>query len=233
VTTRVEKTVTFQSEDGVVIGGIVSPGAESGGPGVVLVPDSRHERDVYGTMAAELQGRGVTALRIDVRGRGASRGDVAYAHMGPLQRQRVALDVKGALNHLVAREEIDPDRLAVVAERDTAADAMTGGAGRVRAAVVLGAHPHSRLTTALAAAPTSVLGLVSADDRTGVRGTVDAYLAGTEDGSRLVVMHRQGFGATMLSTVPGREGPLENLIGAWLAARLGAAGGPDAPPGPA
>lgn len=233
MTSRAEETVTFQAADGAVIGGIVSPGAEPGSPGVVLVPDSRHERDVYTTVAADLQGRGVSALRIDLRGRGASRGDVAYARMGPLQRQRVALDVTAALDYLAAREEVDADRLAVVGERDTAADVVTGGAGRVRAAVVLGAHPHSRLTTALAAAPTPVLGLVSADDRTGVRGTVDAYLAGTEDGSRLVVLRRRGFGATMLSTAPGREGPLEGVIGAWLGARLGAAREPGFVPGPA
>ena len=233
MTTRAEEPVTFQAADGAVIGGIVTPAAQPGRPGVVLVPDSRHQRDVYTTMAADLQGRGMTALRIDVRGRGASRGDVTFARMGPLQRQRVALDVMAALDHLAAREEVDPDRLAVVGERDTAADAVTGGAGRIRAAVVLGAHPHSRLTTGLAAAPTPVLGLVSADDRTGVRGTVDAYLAGTEAGSRLVVLHRRGFGATMLSTAPGREGPLEGIIGAWLGARLGAARGPGFEPGPA
>ena len=188
--------------------------------GVALVPDSRHERDVYLTVADDLVRRGVCALRIDIRGRGASRGTKAYSDMGPMERRLVSRDVGACLDHLVAEAGVAADRLGLVAERDTAPDAVAGAVGRARVMALLAARAASRLTHALRQRPTPVLGVVSADDRDGVRGTVDAYLASSPLGSRLVVLHRRGFGATMLSTAPGPEGPLEALIGGWLAEQL-------------
>ena len=70
----------------------------------------------------------------------------------------------------------------------------------------------------------AVFGLVSKEDRDGLRATVDGYLAGTA-GSRLKVFSGLGFGTTMFSTRQFEHGdaePLEAMIATWLADRLGA-----------
>ena len=115
--------VAIAAADGWPIGGLLSmpDPATSEVPGALLVPASRHERDAYTAVAAALAQRGVASLRIDVRGRGASRGEMSYARMTPRQRQRVALDVVAAFEHLATVPGIDPRRLALGAEQDTAA----------------------------------------------------------------------------------------------------------------
>ena len=84
--------VAIAAADGWPIGGLLSmpDPATSEVPGALLVPASRHERDAYTAVAAALAQRGVASLRIDIRGRGASRGEMSYAWMTPRQRQRVA-----------------------------------------------------------------------------------------------------------------------------------------------
>jgi hypothetical protein len=192
----------------------------------VLVPGSRHERDAYTTLAAALAAAGVASLRIDVRGRGSSLGELAYARMGPGQRERVALDAAAALDTLAATPGIDTDRLAVVVEQDTAPDALTGVGTdhRLRAVVLLSARDARRVAGAVQ--QRAVFGLVSKEDRDGLRATVDAYLAGAPE-SRLEVFEGLGFGTTMFSTRQFEHGdaePLEAMIATWLADRLGAVG---------
>jgi dienelactone hydrolase len=189
-------------------------------PVVMMVPDSFHERDAYESLAAKLHATGFASLRLDIRGRGASRSDLSYARMGPEQRRLVALDVGSALDHLAQLEKVASDRMAVVAERNTAPDVIAGAVERVGAAVVLGAWPSPRLTEALQRCPIPVLGLVSAEDRTGLRGTTDAFLAARPNGSDLVVLHGRGFGLTMFSTGSGRGSSLENTITRWLGDRF-------------
>jgi hypothetical protein len=68
-----------------------------------------------------------------------------------------------------------------------------------------------------------VFALVSSEDRDGLRTATDAYLAASENGSRLEVFKGLGFGTTMFSTRqfehPDAE-PLESMIADWLAGRL-------------
>ena len=222
MTTAEETELVLPSPDGWALGGILrrpEPSREPA-PVTLLVPDSHHERDVYTTLATALAATGIASLRLDVRGRGASRGAVPYSRMGPAQRRRVEIDVAETLDQLGAMEGIDQGRMAVVTERDTAPDVISGAADRVKAIVVMGARPSPRLTGALRDRAVPVLGLVSAEDRTGLRGTTDAYLAGRPDGSQLIVLHRRGFGATMFSSGAAAEEPLEAVIASWLQERL-------------
>jgi hypothetical protein len=180
-------------------------------PVAVLVPASCHERDAFATLADALAERGVASLRIDVRGRGGSRGELPYARMAPGQRRAVALDVAAAVE--------EADAVAVVAEQDTAAHAVAGIAedARLRAIVLL--SPRGPLRPL----GVPVLALVSSEDRDGLRAATDAYLAASEDGSRLEVFKGLGFGTTMFSTRqfehPDAE-PLESMIADWLASVL-------------
>lgn len=217
--------VRIRSADGWEIGALVRGPADTGAapvPGAVLVPGSRHERDAYATVADELERAGVASLRMDVRGRGTSLGATRYAHMAPRQRRRLALDVAAALVHLAGRPGVDGGRLALVAEQDTAADAVDGASGdeRLRAVVVLSARHGDRLADALSRRHLPVFGLVSSEDRDGLRATVAAYLAGDETSSRLEVFAGLGFGTTMLSTRqfehPDAE-PLDAMLAAWTA----------------
>jgi hypothetical protein len=214
-----ERELTFTASDGWPLSGILRhPSGDAGQnlPAVLMVPDSFHERDVYESLATTLDSVALASMRLDIRGRGASRDGLAYAQMGPGTQRRVRLDVGAALAQLAETPGVTPGRLAVVAERNTAPDVIAGAAELVTAAVVLGAWPATRLTEALVRHPVPVFGLVSAEDRVGVRGTIDAYLAGRPDGSRVDVLHGRGFGTTMFST-GGRRSSLEPLIATWLA----------------
>jgi dienelactone hydrolase len=218
-----EADISISSADGWPLRGILRlPDDARGGPSpvVLMVPDSYHERDVYESLASKLHSSAFASLRLDIRGRGASRGAVPYAFMGPQQRRRVAVDVSSVLDHLARVDRIAADRMAVVAERNTSPDVIAGAVERVAAAVLVGAWPSPRLTTALQRHPLPVLGLVSAEDRTGLRGTTDAFLAARPEGSDLVVLHGRGFGTTMFSTGMGRGQPLETTITRWLEERL-------------
>jgi dienelactone hydrolase len=220
--------VEVEAADGWRISGLLSvPRGDVGSsvPGALLVPASRHQRDAYTAIAAALAGRGIASLRVDIRGRGASRGAMTYARMAPGQRQRVALDVTAALGRLAATAGIDPLRLALVAEQDTAATALSAVCGHrdLIAAVVVSARDGDRCADAIGRQPLPVFGLVSKEDRAGLRATVDAYLAGATGTSRLEVFDGLGFGTTMLSARqfehPDAE-PLEVMIAEWLSARL-------------
>jgi len=219
--------VRIASADGWSIGGLLSRPAGATGtvPAVLLVPASRHERDAFTTIAVALAQRGLASLRIDVRGRGTSLGETAYARMAPRQRERVGLDVAAAFAHLAEAEGIDARRLAIAAEQDTAADAVgaVGGEERLRAVVLLSARHGARCAAAVARRPVPVFGLVSKEDRDGLRATVDTYLAGAPEASRLKVFDGLGFGTTMLSARqfehPDAE-PLDEMIADWLVARL-------------
>jgi hypothetical protein len=203
----------FAAVDGHAVAGLLrqAPAGAPGAPVAVLVPASCHERDAFATLADALGDRGVGSLRIDIRGRGGSRGGVAYARMAPGQRRAVALDVAAAVEEVSA--------VAVVAEQDTAAHAVAGIAedNRMRAVVLLSPRGHLRPLDV------PVFALVSSEDREGLRTATDAYLAGSETGSRLEVFKGLGFGTTMFSTRqfehPDAE-PLESMIADWLASQL-------------
>lgn len=205
--------VTFEAPDGWALGGLLE--AVDGDIGAVLVPGSRHERDAYNSLVGPLADAGIASLRIDVRGRGSSLGTTRYARMGPGQRRRVALDVAAALDRLAK------PTMAVVAEQDTAADAVAAAVAdeRVGAVVLWSPRRGARLAAALATRPLPVLTLVSTEDAEGIAaatGTVRMF-----DGL--------GFGTTMMSTRQFEhpdEQPLESIVCDWLVEVLSSSAAP-------
>ncbi len=222
-----EAEVRLVAADGWPVAGILrAPDAGSAIGGVVLVPGSKHERDAYGTLPAALEAVEVVSLRIDIRGRGASLGSVPHARMGPRQRRAVGLDVAVAVGHLAGLAGAGAAALALVAEQDTAADAVEAVSAddRLSAIVLLSPRHGARLVAALALRPVAVFGLVSREDPPGLRATADAYLASAEGPSRFELFRGLGQGTTMMSArqfeEPGAES-IEAMVAAWLAARLG------------
>ena len=212
--------VTFPTADGWLIGALLRrpDDADAGArselddgpmPGIISVPASRHERDAWTQVATVLAGRRFTVLQIDIRGRGASTGGRPYAQMGPAMRRRVALDVEAAVEYLAAVDGVDPMRLGLLLEQDTAADALealasleaVGAHRRVAAVALLSARHAARTRAAIATFRPAVYGLVSSEDREGLRATVDAYLAAPPENSRLDVFRGLGVGITIASVL--------------------------------
>ena len=184
-----------------------------GTAGVVAVPGSRHERDAWTQVASALADANVSVLQIDIRGRGASANGSPWSTMGPAQRRRVALDVAAAVAYVSALAGVDGRRLGLLVEQDTAADALESTADdeRIVALAVLSARHAERTRAAVAKRGLPVYGLVSVEDREGLRATVDAYLAGERGLSRLDVFHGLGVGITMASVLQF-ERPAEQQI---------------------
>lgn len=220
------RELAFSAADGWPLGALLhQPASDAPVPAVVSVAGSRHERDAWKRTSEFLAQHGIATLMLDVRGRGASRGDCTYARMGPGQRRRARLDVEKALAVVADQDGVDATRLGVLAEQDTAADAVEAAvaAGGVRALCVVSPRNADRIASALATRPVSVFGLASTEDREGVRAAVGAYLASAPEGSDLAVFHGLGIGITMASVLQFEQPeaqPLEDRIARWLADRL-------------
>ncbi len=213
--------VAFDASDGWPIGAVLRTPDDRAlppGAGVVTVPASRHERDAWTQVATKLTQQGITVLQIDVHGRGASTHATPYSSMGPAQRRRVALDVSAAIGHLAGVAGVDPVRLGLLVEHDTAADALEAVAedARVTAIGVLSARHPGRVAPAVEQRGAPVYGLVSIEDREGLRATVDAYLAAPTADSRIDVFRGLGVGITMASVLQF-ERPAEQQIDDRLA----------------
>ena len=215
---------TFEAGDGWPIGGLVRAPADGGAasPGVLAVPGSRHERDAWTHTAMALVERGCTVMQIDVRGRGASANGVRYSEMGPAERRRVALDVAAAVEELTQVAGVDPSRLGLLVEQDTAADAIeaVNSDSRVHGSAILSARHPARTAAAVAGLGAPVYGMASIEDREGLRATVDAYLAAPETNSRIDVFRGLGVGITMASVLQFErpdERPIEARLADWMA----------------
>lgn len=219
---------TFETSDGWPIGALMRLPAGTGGPpsaGVLAVPGSRHERDAWTQTAMALVERGCTVMQIDVRGRGASANGVRYSEMGPAQRRCVSLDVAAAIDELAQLAGVDESRLGLLVEQDTAADALEAIAGddRIRASAVLSPRHPARVAIAVDARRVPVYAMASVEDREGLRGAVDAYLAAPETASRIDVFRGLGVGITMASVLQFErptEVSIEVRLADWMADAL-------------
>ena len=226
-----EREVTFKTSDGwQIVGMLHIPKSESKVPGVVLVHGSRHEADAYGQVSTPglpqtLSQHGVATLRIDIRGRGSSRGPRGFHSMTPEQREALRLDVEAAIGFLGSQTEVKRSRIGIVAEQDSTNAATIAGATdrRVAAFILISGRLSQMAKDAIRASDAPVLCLVSKEDKRGFRDMTDAYLSSKNSRSRLRVFEGLALGTTMFSTWRNEfpdEQPLEEEAGIWLAERL-------------
>jgi pimeloyl-ACP methyl ester carboxylesterase len=193
----------------------------SNGAAALLVPATKHERDGYGpVLVAELVERGFTVMTMDLRGRGDSCDPTAFHSFPPGQRRAVRFDVAAALSELLAQPGVDAGGLVMMGEQDTAdaAAVVALGDARVAGLVLISAHLSAQTRSMIETSDIAVCGLVSKEDRRGLRDTVDAYRRCSDARSRLRVVGGVGAGTTMFSSwqyLRSGEPPLERWLAAW------------------
>ena len=229
-----QREVSFETEDGWTIHGTLTvPAKHIGGeslPAALLLHSSMHSRTVWVSFPgwAKLQESMVT-LRIDIRGRGKSEGPILLVDMSQAQREKVALDVKAALDFLALAKEVDPARIGIVAEEFSAGPAVIGAMEdpRVRVFVFLSGVLNPRAMELVASNATKpILFIVSKEDKRGFRDMAKAFSLTRSAGSDIWIQDGLGIGVTMCNMWRNRytDQPLENALdfvaGDWLRAKL-------------
>lgn len=228
VTAGEERPVAFKTCDGwQIVGSFHIPDSRSKVPAVIFVHGSRHESDAYGNLSAPgmpqtLSRQGIATLRIDIRGRGASREPRDFNSMTPAERERVALDIEAAIKFLTTQQGVDARRIGVVAEQDATTAAIMAGAKdrRVRGFILISGRLSQSAKQAIAGTAAPILCLVSKEDRRGFQDMTDAFLASKSDRSRIKVFEGLALGTTMFSTwrneFPHHQ-PIDEMAATWLA----------------
>jgi dienelactone hydrolase len=229
----IEDAVSFLTEDGWTIHGTLTrPAAlDEGGrvAAVLLLHSSAHDQDIFSRHSypgfARLQNEFIT-LRIDIRGRGKSEGQMEIHSFTPQQRDQLYLDVRAALDFLAGHEAVDPMRIAIFAEAVSANAAVLGAAGNpgVKAfALVSGYLSPSAKEVISTSSDKAILCMVSSEDRDSFRDMSDAYRLSTNSKSDILVYNDLGHATAMFSTWRYNrpdERPLDYVVADWLTERL-------------
>lgn len=226
-----ERQVMFQTADGWRIAGVLYvPECVTPVAGVVLIHGSKHEGDAYGQLTSgglpySLSKHRLAVLRVDLRGRGASREPQVFDSLAPEQKKRVTLDIEAAIEFFASQPGVDAKRLGIVAEQDNAHAAVLVSVKdrRLIAHVFISGQLGGAAKKAMQNVRTPVFCLVSKEDRRGLRDMTELYLASRNSKSRLKVFEGIGFGTTMFSAwrfeYPDEQ-PLEDMIAVWLDEQL-------------
>lgn len=230
-----EKEVSFKTEDGWVIQGVLSlPRAIAAGEkvaGVVMVPSPSHDRDIYGhsgypSVRATLEKDKIATLRIDIRGRGASSAPHDYSSLTEEQRSRVAYDVTAAIAFLSQLPMVDAARIGIVAEGRSAEAAVLAACSDsgVRAVVMLSGRMGQKAKDLVPGRQDlALLCVVSREDQTSFADMTDAYKLSRSTASTLMVQRDLGLGNAMFIMWAAKfpnEKPLDVTVGEWMIARL-------------
>jgi fermentation-respiration switch protein FrsA (DUF1100 family) len=122
--------VTFETQDGLRLGGWFAPAASAAsGPTVLVFNGNAGDRSFRAPLAAALSQAGLSVLLFDYRGYGRNPGSPSEA--GLLR------DARAARAYLAGRHDVDPDRLVYFGESLGAAVAVTLAAEQPPAALIL------------------------------------------------------------------------------------------------
>jgi pimeloyl-ACP methyl ester carboxylesterase len=130
----VAEDVVLRSSDGTRLAAWYVPSRT--GAAIVLLHGSGSTRDDLLDHAAMLAGHGYGVLLLDARGHGDSGGEPMEFGWGGER------DVRAAIDHLVARPDVDPRRIGVLGQSMGGEQALVAAAGdeRIRAVVSEGAE---------------------------------------------------------------------------------------------
>jgi dienelactone hydrolase len=230
-----EQEITFKTEDGWTIHGVLSlpkAGAEFGRiPAVILLHAPMHDSEIFGhngypSVRAALEKETIATLRIDIRGRGKSADPRGYHTFTLEERARVAFDISAAISFLGRQPSIDPSRIGLVAEGATANPAVKAAATNrgVRGLAMLSGRMDQAAKDQIAARDDlPVLCVVSKEDRVGFVDMSDAFRLSRNSVSDLLVYRDIGVGNSMFITWKAKfpnDKPLELTVAAWLTARV-------------
>jgi pimeloyl-ACP methyl ester carboxylesterase len=236
-----ETEISFTTEDGWTIHGTLSMpeglSAFDRVPAALLLHSPSHDRDAY--LGLHLVGRnqqakenlrtalGRTAtLRIDIRGRGASSEPREHRRFTESDRARVAYDVSGAIDYLSSQQQIEANRIAVVAEGTSAEAALVAGLAdqRVCGIVLLsGRVSKSAKKLMVSRADLPVLCVASKEDKMAVVDMAEVYAKSLSPRSDLVLLRDVGVGNSMFIMWANRfpnERSLESIVAEWLISRF-------------
>jgi cephalosporin-C deacetylase-like acetyl esterase len=230
----VEREVTFKTEDGWVIHGVLTtpPTLEPGEKiaGAVLVPSPHHDRDIYGhngypSIREVLEKAKIATLRFDIRGRGTSAEPRDYWDFTEDQKARVSLDVTAAIEFLCQQNGIDQSRIGIVTETESADAAVIAGTkdARVRAMILLSGRMSQAAKDAIKSRQDlAILGVVSKEDRVSFADLADAYRLSPDPASSLMIHDNIGLGNAMfiMNMAKHPDDKLEVTVGEWLVGRL-------------
>jgi dienelactone hydrolase len=233
----VEEAVSFRTEDDWTIHGTLTRPATLVGDeqvaAVLLLHSSSHEQELFSQHGypgfARLQTAFIT-LRIDIRGRGKSEGQIELHSFTSQQREQLYLDAKAALNFLASQKGVDSRRIGIFAEEISADSAVLGAAGdpRVKALVLVSGRLSAKAKNVIPMSPqVSILGMVSSEDRDGFRDMTDAYKLSKNSKSDILVYKGLGLAIAMFSTWRYNrpdDKPLDYVMADWLIERLNSAG---------
>ncbi|MHC4407951.1 MAG: alpha/beta hydrolase [Planctomycetota bacterium] len=215
--------VSFKTEDGVAIVGTFTPGAKNA-PTVVCLPMYRSKKESYKSLLAPLVLKGINVLAIDLRGHGESAPELAarVKARDPKLFNEMHLDVKAAIDFLVASKQCDRTRVGLVGASvgcSVAIDYTRRHPGDVRAVVLLTPGSNylgvNSLEHLKSWPGTSIFTFTSSEEKATSKGVMDA-LDRFQGSSRMVVPGRSIHGTRMF----GQVNQLEELIANYFESSL-------------
>lgn len=112
---RAGKIETFPSQGGEARAYVVAPAAAGKHPAIVVIQEWWGLNDWIMDNADRFAGQGYVASAVDLyRGKVAENPDVAHELMRGLDQDRGLADLKAAIDHLVARPDVDPARIGAI-----------------------------------------------------------------------------------------------------------------------
>ena len=222
--------VVLVAEDGYNIASTLTRPAtkHKSAAGVVLLHMYRQTKESWQPLVEKLVAQGMTTIVIDLRGHGQSRttpdgsdGNKRVISRDPQFFNAMYLDAEAAINFLVTKEEIAPEKIALVGASVGCSVAIKTATINPVAGVVVMTPGRDYLGIPTMEhiqkwVDTPLLILTSKEEAN--RGAAPIYAKLKNNGAELTVFDEEDIhGTNMFDEVEG----VENFITKWLAAHLG------------